>query len=151
MKSSSVRYRHANAGIGLVTAIFLVVVLASLGAAMVAAFNTQHTAVALDVQGARAYQAARAGIEWGVYQQLRNNSCAANSSFAMPAAYGAVASSLAGFTVTVSCRSVPGPGGAAALTRRVIRATACNQAAGGACPNPTQSLDYVQRVVEVQL
>ena len=67
-------------GFGIVTAVFLLVVLAGLGAALVNLSTVQHTASALDVQGARAYQAARAGIEWGLYRQLRNNSCAAPSS-----------------------------------------------------------------------
>ena len=61
-----------SAGIGLVTAIFLLVVLAGLAVAMVGISGAQHSASALDVQGARAYQAARAGIEWGLFQSLRN-------------------------------------------------------------------------------
>ena len=133
-----------SAGFGLVTAIFLLVVLAALGVAMVTVFTAQQQSSSLDVQGARAYQAARAGLEWGVFQQLRNGSCAATSSFALPAG-----SQLSGFTVTVTCRA----SGAGPLTRRVLEATACNApGAGGACPNgATNSPDYVQRKVEVEL
>ncbi len=86
-------------GMSLVTAIFLVVVLAGLAGAMARIFIGQQTSSALDIQGVRAYQAARAGIEWGVYQQMRNDSC--NSSwvtYALPAG-----SSLSGFTFTVKC------------------------------------------------
>jgi len=52
-----------QSGFLLVTAIFLLVVLAALGAFILTISGTQQTSSALDVQGARAYQAARAGIE----------------------------------------------------------------------------------------
>ncbi|TFW30983.1 agglutinin biogenesis protein MshP [Massilia horti] len=131
------------AGVGLITAIFLLVVLAGLGVAMVTIFNAQQQSSSLDVQGARAYQAARAGIEWGLFQQLRNNSCADSVTFAFPDS-----PSLSGFVVTVTCRATGG-----ALTRWVIEATACNQpGADGTCPNPaTNSPDYVARKVEVEI
>lgn len=86
------------AGASLVTAIFLLVVLATLGAAMLNIFTSQQSSSAMDVQGARAYQAARAGIEWGLYQKLRQEHCGATSSFALPAD-----SSLNGLTVSVTC------------------------------------------------
>jgi Tfp pilus assembly protein PilX len=54
-------------GFSLVTAIFLLVVLAGLGAVMATFFTNQQQSSALDVMGSRAYQAARAGIEWAVY------------------------------------------------------------------------------------
>ena len=57
-----------QSGFSLVTAIFLLVILASLGAFIVTVSGLQQTSSALDVQGSRAYQAARSGIEWGTYQ-----------------------------------------------------------------------------------
>jgi MSHA biogenesis protein MshP len=48
----------------MVAAIFLLVVMASLGAFMVTFANTQHLTSAQDVQGSRAYWAARSGLEW---------------------------------------------------------------------------------------
>jgi len=59
-----------QSGFLLVTAIFLLVVLAALGAFILTISGTQQTSSALDVQGARAYQAARAGIDWASYQLL---------------------------------------------------------------------------------
>lgn len=53
-------------GFAAVAAIFLVLVLASLGAFMVTLSNTQQLTSAQDVQGTRAYWAARAGLEWGI-------------------------------------------------------------------------------------
>jgi MSHA biogenesis protein MshP len=134
-------------GVGLVTAIFLIVVIAGLAAAMVTVFSGQQASSQLDVQGARAYQAARAGIEWGLFRAKINNACAASTSFAMPDA-----GNRSSFTVTVSCTTVAGPGGDAATAVRVITSTACNLPNSGVCDgNPAASLDYVQRTIEVQL
>ena len=48
-------------GFTVVTAIFLLVVLAALGGFIATISTTQHIGSALDVSGARAYQAARSG------------------------------------------------------------------------------------------
>ncbi len=139
-----------SAGVGLVTAIFLLVVLAGLGVAAVRIFTAQQAGSSLDLDGARAYQAARAGIEWGLFQQLRNNSCA-TASFALP-----LDSVLANFTVTVTCTVVEGPAdsaGSVGATRgwRIV-AVACNQPVGGACADEAgNSPDYVRRRLEVQV
>lgn len=53
-------------GFAIISAIFLLVVLALLGAFMVTFSNTQHITSAQDIQGSRAYWAARAGLEWGI-------------------------------------------------------------------------------------
>lgn len=132
-------YRPAR-GFGIVTAVFLLVVIAGLGAAIINLTTVQHTVSAFDIQGARAYQAARAGIEWGLYRQLRANSCLATRSFAVPAS---------GFTVTVQCTLTTGPG---ALQRYQLLATACNQPVGGTCSaaSASNNTDYVQRVLQAE-
>ena len=89
-------------GFAIVSAIFLLVVLAALGAFMVTLSTVQHTSSTQDLQGTRAYQAARVGIEWGAYQVLRSASCAASTSLTLPAP------SLTGFTVTVGCSEAAG-------------------------------------------
>lgn len=134
-------------GVGLVTAIFLLVVIAGLAVAMVTIFTTQQGSSALDVQGTRAYQAARAGLEWGVYKRLREGSCAGTSLIVLDDA-----TSLRGFVVTVVFQTAKGPdtdsGVAGTLDRCKVTATACNAPDGGACPNPQNTTDYVQRVME---
>ena len=106
---------HASrqAGVGLVTAIFLLVVLAGLGVAMVSITTSQQASANLDLLGARAYQAARAGLEWGIFQHTRNKACAAKSPFRMPDG-----TSLSGFSVLVTCT----PQGTGDLTRRIVAA-----------------------------
>lgn len=53
-------------GFAAIAAVFLVLVLAALGAYMVSVSNTQQLNSAQDVQGSRAYWAARAGLEWAI-------------------------------------------------------------------------------------
>jgi MSHA biogenesis protein MshP len=84
-------------GFALVSAIFILVILAALGGFIVTVSTTQSASQGLDIQGARAYQAARAGIEWGTYQVLRNaGNCPASAAVAP-------GGGLAGFAVTVNC------------------------------------------------
>ena len=129
-------------GFSIVTAIFLLVVLSALGVALLSISTMQHAESALDVQGARAYQAARAGMEWGVYRQRVDGSCLASRDFPMPA-NGALSS----FSVTVRCTPAAG-----VLPRFQVIATACNQPVGGVCStaNASNNPDYVQRVVQAE-
>ena len=110
------RSRIGQDGFALVSAIFLLVVLALLGAGMLVMSTVQHTTSAQDVLGSRAYQAARTGIEWNVYQimQPENTNPAATpfttqyncqaSPYVFSQANGtALGGTLADFTVTVTC------------------------------------------------
>jgi MSHA biogenesis protein MshP len=150
--SSIVRRVRRSAGVGLVTAIFLLVVLAGLGVALVAVFNTQQQGAALDEQGARAYEAARAGVEWALFQRLapggdRNACNDAGSTFALPA--GSV---LTGFVVTVICTKLPGPDDKTVdLSLWKIEAVACTTTLPATCATARKGPDYVERRIEVQL
>lgn len=95
---------HRQKGFSLVTAIFLLVILASIGAFMVTIGGTQRTTTVAAIQGARAYQSARSGIEWAIKRVIDDTDCVtvlANPSFTLnvPGANG--------FTVTVSCTPTP--------------------------------------------
>lgn len=141
--------RCRAAGVGLVTAIFLLVVLAGLGVAAVTIFNAQQASSSLDLDGAKAYQAARAGIEWGLFKQRREGQC-------QNASFGFGDSVLANFTVTVNCRAIGGlvdsEGKPSTLVRFRITAVACNQPVGGACTGEANnSPDFVQRRLEVEI
>lgn len=133
-------------GVGLITAIFLLVVIAALAVAMVTVFTTQQISSALDVQGVRAYQAARAGLEWGIFKSAAPGGCGSTNSFSMEEG-----TSLGTFTVTVTCtliESRPAGPDTEAIGQRKVTAVACNAPDAGKCPNPTNSNDYVQRVME---
>ena len=57
-------------GAALVIAIFLIVVLALLGAVAVRMTETQTHSVSLQVLSARAFHAARAGVEWAAHRAV---------------------------------------------------------------------------------
>lgn len=98
--------KRISAGFALVSAIFLLLLMAALGAFMVTFTSTQHASSALDMEGSRAYWAARAGLDWGLYQVLDplNVTVAPNlpECFTSPSTpvFGGM---LAGFTVSVTC------------------------------------------------
>lgn len=104
-------YRSQH-GFAALAAIFLLVVLAALGAFMLTFSNTQQLTAAHDVQGSRAYWAARGGLEWGLASVIGASACPAS-----PTAW-----TLDGFNVSVSCaRQSFSEGG---TTRNLYRLTA---------------------------
>ncbi len=129
--------RTSQRGFTLVMALFLVVV-----GALIVQFMLRMSAVQiggndLALQGARAWQAANAGAEWGVHQVTVSNSCAAST----PVALGA-ASGLAGFTVTVTCNSTAYSEGGTPVTLYQI-ASSAHEGILGITP------DYAYRQVQV--
>lgn len=89
------RHHSFQQGFAAVAAVFLVVGLAALGAFMVSFSSTQQLTFAQDVQGSRAYWAARAGLGWGL-GSLTANSAACP----LPNPRNFV---VQGFAVTVTC------------------------------------------------
>lgn len=100
-----------SAGFALPSAIFLLVILAGLAAFLVNISMTQSATSTQDVQGARAYHAAKAGIEWGLYQVLDpiNAFAVPPGDPAWPNMRPCAESDLAieGFNVRVRCRIFP--------------------------------------------
>jgi len=81
-------------GITLLGAIFVVVIVSLLGIYLVKITGVQRQTVLQNLQSARAYQAANAGIEWGLARIITNNSCVNSTD---------LDSKINGFTVSVSC------------------------------------------------
>jgi MSHA biogenesis protein MshP len=133
-------------GFSLVTAIFLLVVLGGLGTMMVTFFVAQQQSSALDVMGSRAYQAARAGIEWAAYQVSLTpvSSVAPVGGCETNFAQNTLAGKLAPFTVSVTCTAASAVEGASTIWIFDIASSAVS---GGAPGNP----DYVERVINVKL
>lgn len=129
-------------GFSLVSAIFLLVVVAALGAFAVTISTTQHQSQALDVMGSRAYQAARAGIEWAAFNIATGPVPWAGCA---PAAI-ALAGELAAFSpVTVNCAVASHVEGAATIWVYDVSAVA---ATAGAAPG---NLNYVERQLNARL
>lgn len=91
--------RRQQSGVSIITAIFLLLLMGVLAAAMVNIVSISHVNIAADIGGARAYQAARAGVEWGMYQLDPNAQSAA-----LPSCVNGTPP-VPGHTVTVSCQS----------------------------------------------
>jgi MSHA biogenesis protein MshP len=88
-------------GFAAIAAIFLVVVLAALGAFMVGISNTEQIDSLRDLQASRAYWTAKAGLEWGL------GAASAKASATGPASITAATCTsnlaIAGFTAVVTC------------------------------------------------
>jgi MSHA biogenesis protein MshP len=138
-------------GFGVIAAIFVLVILAALAAAIVRFGVGAQTTSARAVLAARASQAARAGTEWGLYQAFKGSWVACSG-----ASQTLDLRSEQGFRVTVSCDSRAfNEGQLDTGATRVVRvytidAVACNQ--GASCPDNTQATapGYVERRRQVQ-
>ena len=120
-------------GFAAVAAIFLVVVLAAMGAFMVSISNSQQISSAQDLQGMRAYWAAQGGLEWGV--------ATANAALACPTSPTAL--SLDGFSVSVTCTSSAFTEGGKTVTLFRLSSVANSGTPG--------SVTYVERSVSAGL
>lgn len=155
MKQTMTRFGiKLQRGVSLITAIFLLVVLGTLGTMMLTFFAAQQQSSALDVMGSRAYQAARAGVEWAAFNVAQMSppgtlwpGCAA---FPLPTpgatlfAAGTLAGDLAPFTVTLTCVSIAAVEAGNPIVVYDITSTAVF---GGAPGNA----DYVERVSSAKL
>jgi MSHA biogenesis protein MshP len=130
----------------MVSAIFLLVVLAALGTAMAGITQRQQLGSAAELESARALQSARGGLEWAAYQVLQNPAPPA----AAPACFGTTNMVVGTYTVTVGCTRTPNSGtvadGATTMVFYQLLATACNAPVAGACPTTgTPGVTYVER------
>lgn len=142
--------RSRQSGLGSIAAIVVLVALAALAAAIVRIGSTAQATLAQDVSGARAWQAARAGTEWGLYQALKGSwSNCSNQSQTLDLRADT------GMRVSVSCSSqVYNEGEASPGVPQTVRlisvdAVACNSSA---CPDNSLAVQagYVERRRQVQ-
>ena len=88
-------------GVALIAALFLLVVLAALGVYMVTMSGVESRTPVFALQGARAFEAARSGVEWGIYQAEQQPTPACSASTTFP---------VGDFSVTVNCSQQPAAG-----------------------------------------
>lgn len=91
--------RAAARGFSLIVTIFVILVLAGLGAFAVRVGISQQQSVNFGLLNARAQAAAGSGIEYAANQALRQNHCPPT-----PPALTLTAAGLTGFSVTVTCQ-----------------------------------------------
>lgn len=97
--------RSAISGFAIVTATFLLVVLALLGAFMVTLSGVHQAAPAQAVTATRVYYGTKAGLDWGIQQAVAASACAASTSLTL------TGSGLNGVTAVVTCASTAHTGG----------------------------------------
>lgn len=105
-------------GFSLVTAIFLLTILASLGAFVVVLSGVSQQTPILGLNGANAYHAARSGLEWGIDRAINGG--------------GACTGNLAvdDFNVVVACNGTPHRDGNTDIMIYTINAVAIRGAPG---------------------
>lgn len=158
------RMAQRQHGFAVVAAIVIIVILAGLAAYILSISAAQQLGVALDLQGGRALQAARSGMDWGI-SRVVNAPTAFGGGACKPGAPpppsptvnlstgpGGDFAAYNGFTVTVKCSATAFTDGVDSISYSLV-ATACNQpSAGGSCPNPAPTgEDYIERQLTTQV
>ncbi len=146
--------RPAQQGMGMITAIIVLVLLATLAAAVVRLSFVESADSGQDLAAGRAAQAANTGIEWGLYQAIHSGgswSACSNASKTLDLRTDM------GMWVTVTCNATTysegetSPGVPANVVLYSLEAVACNGSAS--CPDNTRvgSVGYVERKRAVQV
>lgn len=129
-------------GFAYIAAVIVVVVLAMLATAAVRMYTTQQASASQDLLSAQAWQAARAGNEWGLYQALQLGNCG-NAVLNLTADNG--------FLVNVTCTQNTYEVGQNAAGQPIrntifqIDALACNSATVCPDPNIVNTHEYTER------
>lgn len=123
-------------GFSLVSAVFLLVVLAGLGVYAVRLNTLQQQTVTASLRAAQAFQAARAGVAWGAYRALNAGVCGAAT---LTLSEGASA----GYRVSVQCTQSTHTEGAGTVRVFVLDVRAEAGVYGGP--------DYVSRRVQTKV
>jgi MSHA biogenesis protein MshP len=130
--------RHRSAGFSIVAAIFVLVILAGLGAFVITISEVQRQISITAAQGARAYQTANAGLEWGLHNTIGVGTGTCNST---PTNFTPPGAAFTGFNVAVTCTSTNFTEGAGTTTVFVITSTATF--------GTFTSTDYVTRTLQI--
>lgn len=99
-------------GFGMIAAIVILVILAALAAAITSFSSVQHGTAAQDILSGRAWQAARAGNEWGLYHVVKGLNWPTAATKCDTATTAPIHETLVdllsetGFRVRVSCESM---------------------------------------------
>lgn len=138
-------------GFGAIAAIVILVMLASLAAAIVSVGTSQHLTSAQDVMSAKAWQASRAGNEWGLYKALKGETWGAGTCDTASRTAQMDLRADSGFNVSVYCDSWqynegedPGPVNKQVRIYR-IRSVACPAASCPASDASVAGVGYIER------
>jgi len=121
-------------GITLIGAIFVLIIVSLLGQYLINIAGVQRQTSLLSLQSSRAYQAANAGLEWGIAKTIADNTCPISFPTSFP--------SLSSFTVTISCNHL-GNFDENGITSNVYKLNATSQFGSYG------EVDYVSRQLQV--
>lgn len=145
------RTRYGMQGLGAVAAMLVLVLLASLAAAIVRLGWTQQVTFGQDINSSRAVQATNAGVQWGFYQARRGIWTGSVCQAVTQTQTLDLRTDL-GFRVSVSCSSdlynegEDSSGNPVTVRLYTVEAIACNGSAS-TCPDAASvgSPNYVER------
>lgn len=133
--------RRLQTGFGMVTAIFMLLIMASLAGYLVRVSSLGQFSSAIDFDRARAYQAAQAGVQWAGYQIYK---AASNACTAAGVDVALDATGFPGIGLTVTC--TPTVNGT--VTTYTVFSVACNVTSGTPkCPASSPGTGYVEQAV----
>lgn len=137
-------------GFALPSAIFLLVVLAMLVVGLLALNNFFGKNSTLDTLDTKAYLAAKAGLEYGLYQANKNSSCSSTGqTINLSGAF------FQGFRATYTCTSQTSNEAGTTTTYYRVTSVGCNTTSATAtCPETTtkpSSEDYVEKSLSATL
>jgi MSHA biogenesis protein MshP len=143
-------------GFAFIAAIFLLVVLgAFIAFATTIAMNAQAGS-ALEVQGVRAYEAARAGIEWATYQVLDPRQAINGAVTTPPSCFAspstpALPGDLGQFTLSVSCTRYPLNTATPNYYEEGSQRTVIYEVTATASQGTAGTAEYVERQIQVRI
>jgi MSHA biogenesis protein MshP len=129
-------------GFSLLAAIFLLVILTGLSIFLVSIATMNQIGSALDIQGSRAYQSARSGIEWAAYQALTPAVAPACPATTLTF----TGTTLQDFSTVVTCALSAVDEQGTTINIYQFTATACNQAT---CPSGSPGQGYIERQLTI--
>jgi MSHA biogenesis protein MshP len=141
-------------GFAFIAALFLLVVLGAFVAFVMSISMNAQTSGALAVQGARAYEGARAGVEWATYQVLdpRHNVVTTTPlpCFASPSK-PALPGQLGQFSLTVTCTRYPAIAASPNYHEEGSLRVAVYDVTATATQGTPGAADYVERQIQVRI
>lgn len=146
---------RSQAGFAFIVAIFLLVILAGFAAFAVSFVANAHATTAVAVHGARAYQAARAGLEWATYQLKDPNGTLAPGATNLPACFSTTTLSapagIGSFTISVSCTRYPAAGGSPNYHEEGAQRSVYYVVTSTASAGTAGAVDYVERRLQARI
>lgn len=106
-------------GVGTIAAVFVIVILAMLGTALIALTTTEQRATSREMASAHAFYAAETALQWGMYQVVQQSNTAGGNPFngAPPGGLSACGNQTQASAATPFANNIPAVGGAVDLFR----------------------------------